>query len=177
MEEGLLLERKGKLFPYDSYTGALYGFNNFYGATCRVACGGPSPTAVGEDPEKDIMELNIVGLTVKPEDLKRVPDNKVSYLYDEIDIDDYEALLNKIEKQRSEPDMAGVNPIKKYNHKIEIFECLNRDEVIKILRDLSEMPHRIPSKKPAIKIESIIFKARLDYYYPYREQGGEKDNG
>ena len=90
MKEGLLRELKGKVFPYDSYTGALYGFNNFYGATCRVARGGVSPTAVGEDPNTDIIELNIVGLVVKPIDLRSIYNNMVPHLYDRISEKDTE---------------------------------------------------------------------------------------
>ena len=65
MKQGLIIERKGKLFPYKFYQGALFGFNNFYGATVRAAVGGTDPTAVGDDPKNDIIELNVVAIYVE----------------------------------------------------------------------------------------------------------------
>lgn len=166
MDEGLLSERKGKIFPYDSYTGALYGFNNFYGATYRVARGGTDPTAVGEDPNKDIIELNIVGLVVRPEDLRSIYDNMIPHLYDKISEKDTGVLWKKITEERTEPDMAGIDPIKKYHQEKGVFECLNRKEVVKILRDLKEMPERTERSKAPRKIEGIIHVDNRKLYYP-----------
>ena len=165
MKQGLITERQGKTFPYQFYQGALYGFNNFCGATCRVARGGTDPTAIGDDPNTEIIELNIVGLTVKPEGHKRAPVNKVPYLYDKISEEEYATVLGKIIAVRTEPDMAGEDPIKKYHRDKDIFECLNREEVIKILRDLQELPQRIVRKKTSRKIESIIYADKLSQYY------------
>lgn len=95
MEQGLITERQGKIFPYQFYQGALHGFNNFYGATCRVARGGTDPTVIGDNPNTEIIELSIVGLTVKPEDLKRAPVNKVAYLYNKISEEEYATVLKK----------------------------------------------------------------------------------
>lgn len=165
MEQGLITERQGKIFPYQFYQGALYGFNNFYGATCRVARGGTDPTSVGDDPKTEIIELNIVGLTVKPEDLRSMYDNMVPYLYDKISEEEYEIVLKKIAEERPEPDMAGIEPIKKLNRDKNIFECLNREEVIKILRDLRDLPERAARNKPKRKIEGIIHVDKRSQYY------------
>ena len=175
MKEGLLLERKGKLFPYKAYAGAIYGFNNFYGATCRVARGGSEPTKIGENPKEDIIELNIVGLTVIPEDIIRLFNNDVPYLYDKINEQDYARVFDKIKAERHEPDMAGIDPIKKYNSERNVFECVNRIEAIKILCDLAEMPLREPSKKPRMKLEPIIYHEKLSKYFPSRTDDDTKE--
>ena len=165
MEQGLITERQGKIFPYQFYQGALYGFNNFYGATCRVARGGTDPTSVGDDPKTEIIELNIVGLTVKPKDLRSMYDNMVPYLYDKISEEEYAAVLEIIAKERPEPDMAGTEPIRKLNRNKDIFECLNREEVIKILRDLRDLPERAARTKPRIKLEGIIHVDKRALYF------------
>ena len=165
MEQGLITERQGKIFPYQFYQGALYGFNNFYGATCRVARGETDPTSVGDDPKTEIIELNIVGLTVKPKDLRSMYDNMVPYLYDKISEEEYAAVLEIIAKERPEPDMAGIEPIRKLNRNKDIFECLNREEVIKILRDLRDLPERAARTKPRIKLEGIIHVDKRALYF------------
>lgn len=165
MEQGLITERQGKIFPYQFYQGALYGFNNFYGATCRVARGGTDPTSVGDDPKTEIIELNIVGLTVKPKDLRSMYDNMVPYFYDKISEEEYAAVLEIIAKERPEPDMAGIEPIRKLNRNKDIFECLNREEVIKILRDLRDLPERAARTKPRIKLEGIIHVDKRALYF------------
>ena len=165
MEQGLITERQGKIFPYQFYQGALYGFNNFYGATCRVARGGTDPTSVGDDPKTEIIELNIVGLTVKPKHLRSMYDNMVPYLYDKISEEEYAAVLEIIAKERPEPDMAGIEPIRKLNRNKDIFECLNREEVIKILRDLRDLPERAARTKPRIKLEGIIHVDKRALYF------------
>ena len=165
MEQGLITERQRKIFPYQFYQGALYGFNNFYGATCRVARGGTDPTSVGDDPKTEIIELNIVGLTVKPKDLRSMYDNMVPYLYDKISEEEYAAVLEIIAKERPEPDMAGIEPIRKLNRNKDIFECLNREEVIKILRDLRDLPERAARTKPRIKLEGIIHVDKRALYF------------
>ena len=165
MEQGLITERQGKIFPYQFYQGALYGFNNFYGATCRVARGGTDPTSVGDDPKTEIIELNSVGLTVKPKDLRSMYDNMVPYLYDKISEEEYAAVLEIIAKERPEPDMAGIEPIRKLNRNKDIFECLNREEVIKILRDLRDLPERAARTKPRIKLEGIIHVDKRALYF------------
>ena len=165
MEQGLITERQGKIFPYQFYQGALYGFNNFYGATCRVARGGTDPTSVGDDPKTEIIELNIVGLTVKPKDLRSMYDNMVPYLHDKISEEEYAAVLEIIAKERPEPDMAGIEPIRKLNRNKDIFECLNREEVIKILRDLRDLPERAARTKPRIKLEGIIHVDKRALYF------------
>lgn len=166
MKEGLLSERKGKIFPYDAFISALYGFNNYYGVTARVARGGTDPTMVGEDPKNDIIELNVVGLSVKPEDLRSIYDNFIPYLYDKISDDDRKAVMEKIACERQESDMTGVDPMKKYNVEKRVFECLNRQEVVKILRDIRDMPLRTSINKPPIKIEGIIHVDKRVLYYP-----------
>ena len=93
-------------------------------------------------------------------------DNMVPYLYDRITDEDYESILKKIALERTEADMCGVEPIKKYNIEEKLFECLNRDETIKILRDLKEMPLRTPVKEAPKKIIGIIHKDKRGKYYP-----------
>lgn len=96
----------------------------------------------------------------------------VPYLYDKISEKDYESVLKKISEPRKDKDMIGVNPMEKYNQEKGIFECLNREEVIKILRDLQEMPEREPTKPVPKKIEGIIHVDKRDLYYP--SKGEEK---
>ena len=166
MKQGLIIERKGKLFPYKFYQGALFGFNNFYGATVRAAVGGTDPTAVGDDPKNDIIELNVVGIKIKPEDLRSMYLNLVPCMYDKISKEDHAAVMEKIAAERPEPEMKGVDPIKKYNKDKGVFECLNNKEVTKIMRDLLEMPQRTAVSKPKLKIKYSIHSDKRSIYFP-----------
>ena len=103
--------------------------------------------------------------TVKPEDLRSMYDNMVPYLYDKISEEEYAAVLEIIAKERPEPDMAGIEPIRKLNRNKDIFECLNREEVIKILRDLRDLPERAARTKPRIKLEGIIHVDKRALYF------------
>ena len=158
MEENVLIERSGAIFPYDRLTSMLYGFENRYGAIQRVAVGGIDPTAIGDDPENDLIEFRPVGLTVPPSALCRLPLNYVQYLYDAFTEEDRHLMMETFSAERPEDDMRGVFPMAKYNEALGAFECLNQREVTKLLRDLRALPPRTPTKNPNSGLKGCFWK-------------------
>jgi len=158
MNEGVLIEQSGTVFPYEQLTSMLYGYENRYGAIWRVAVGGIDPTAIGHDPENDLIELNPVGLTVPPSVLYDLPLNYVQYLYDAFTEEDRYLMMETFSAERPEDDMRGVLPMAKYNEELGVFECLNQLEATKLLRDLHDLPPRTPTRMPNPRLKACCFK-------------------
>ncbi len=168
MKEGILHEQKGKIFPYDVFAATLYGFDNGYCALCRVAIGGTDPTKKGENPG-DIIELSFSGMTVLPKDLAALYDNKVRYLYDSFGDNEVETMLEKFSQERKEEGMEGVDPMKKYDSERKMFEGLNHAEMVKILRDLRELPPRKRIKDAPRQLIGCVYKDSQSTYFPKRD--------
>ncbi len=164
MEEGKLAERRGKFFPYDMYYGALWGYNNNYGLTVRIAYGGPDPTKKSEDPSDGITEINLVGLSIKPAHLRRLADNMIPYLYDKLTPEDREAFLKKLAEPRNEPDMEGIDLMAKYDPESGLFERVSAHELVKFLRDLRDMPRRSSVGNPKKKLEGCVYADMRQLY-------------
>ena len=169
MKEGLLFNIDGNVFPYDDFAASLYGFNNNYGALCRIARGGMDPTKVGEK-SHDCIEVKVVGLDASPKDLMLLYENTVAYAFNDLTNREMDEVIKNIKQERKEHDMKGILPINKFNKEKKVFECVNHAEMVKILRDIKDMPERALPKEVSTILANCLYSSEIPKYFPKEKE-------
>ena len=169
MEEGIILKNYGSAFGVDKFSEVLYGFNNRYGAICKVIQGGPLATKVGDNPEKDIIELHIVGLTVAPEDIFDVSKNHFKYIYHELDEQNYHKVLEAFKTDGAQ-EWIDKEIGDKYNESSKLFEMLDHDQMVHILQTIHKLKEREIDKTIPLQLKPhILLKSKDKYLFASNE--------